>query len=133
VINTVKWGHPVCSRIVVVQLSDLVFSSAAAVVKTVAGVLVRPTGVLVMSAVWGVVSGRMGSALNPPACSPSTRFWTDGRGMWTERNVVRVPLSGALTSAGPVRDAQRRGGHGGGDDGTVSAFFRWAGRYQELA
>jgi hypothetical protein len=68
VINTVKWGHPVCSRIVAVQPPGLVFSLAAAVVKTVAGVLVRPTGVLVMSAVWGVVSGRMGSALNPPAC-----------------------------------------------------------------
>jgi hypothetical protein len=110
VINTTKWGHPVCSRIVAVQPPDLVFSSVAAVVKTVAGGLVRPTGVLVMSEVWGRVSGRMGSALNPPACSQSTRFWTDGMGMWTERDVVRGTLSGGLTSAGPVRDAPRRGG-----------------------
>jgi hypothetical protein len=67
VISTANWGHHVCSRIVAVQPPDLVFSLAAAVVNTVAGGA-RPAGVLVMSAVWGVVSGRMGSALNPPAC-----------------------------------------------------------------
>jgi len=74
VINTVKWGHPVCSRIVAVQPPDLVFSSAAAIVKTVAGVLARPTGVLVMSAVWGRVSGSDGVGAEPAGLSPSTRF-----------------------------------------------------------
>jgi hypothetical protein len=58
-------------------------------VKTVAGVLARPTGVLVMSAVWGRVSGRMGSALNLPACLRAPGSGTDGMGMWTERDVVR--------------------------------------------
>ena len=68
VINTVKWGHLVCFRIVAVQPPDLVFSSAATVVKTVAGGAgpadrrARHVGGM------GRVLGRMGSALNPPAC-----------------------------------------------------------------
>jgi hypothetical protein len=114
VINTAKWGHPVCSRIVAVQPPDLVFSSAAAVVKTVAGVLARPTGVLVMSAVWGRVSGSDGVGAKPGGLSQSTPFWTDGMGDADRARRRTRALSGAPTSAGPVRDLPCRGGRGGG-------------------
>ena len=88
-INTAKWGHPVCSRIVAVQPPDLVFSSAAAVVKTVAGGAgpadrrARHVGGV------GRCIGSDGVGAEPAGLSPSTRFWTDGMGMWTERDVVR--------------------------------------------
>jgi hypothetical protein len=72
VINTAKWGHPVCSRIVAVQPPDLVFSSAAAVVKTVAGVLVLLAGVLVMSAVWGACIGSGGVGAEPVGQTPTS-------------------------------------------------------------
>jgi hypothetical protein len=89
VINTVKWGHPVCSMIVAVQPPDLVFPSAAAVVKTVAGRAgpadrrARHVGGM------GACIGSDGVGAEPAGLSQSTWFWSDGLGMWTERDVVR--------------------------------------------
>jgi hypothetical protein len=69
VINIAKWGHPVCSRIVAAQPPDLVFSSAAAVGKTVArGAGPADRRARHVGGMGACVSGRMGSALNPPAC-----------------------------------------------------------------